>query len=498
MRLLYILFFSSCRKFPMKGSGVGPGGSFPWRLLCFQTDVNTITLRQASRATRISSESSMVVELQLQKKYGPMFTVYLGPRPVVVLCGHELVKEALVDRADEFSGRGEMATLERNFRGYGVALSNGERWKILRRLSLTILRDFGMGKRNIEERIQEEAGYLLEEFRKTKGAPIDPTFFLSRTVSNVISSVIFGSRFDYEDKVFLNLLRMINESFVELSTPWAQLYDMYSGIMQYFPGRHNRVYYMMEEIKDFVASRVKINEASLDPQHPRDFIDCFLIKIHQDKNNPHTEYNLKNLVLTAVNLFFGGTETVSSTLRYGFLLLMKYPEVEAKVHEEIIQVIGPHRTPRVEDRAKMPYTDAVIHEIQRLTDIVPMGVPHNVTQDTHFQGYFLPKGTDVFPILGSVLKDPKYFRYPDAFYPQHFLDEQGCFKKNEAFVAFSSGKRICLGESLARMELFLYFTSILQNFSLCPLVPPADIDTTHRFSGFGNIPPIYKLCLVAR
>ncbi|MBZ3870894.1 Cytochrome P450 2G1 [Sciurus carolinensis] len=163
----------------------------------------------------------------------------------------------------------------------GVALSNGERWKILRRLSLTILRDFGMGKRNIEERIQEEAGYLLEEFRKTKGAPIDPTFFLSRTVSNVISSVIFGSRFDYEDKVFLNLLRMINESFVELSTPWAQLYDMYSGIMQYFPGRHNRVYYMMEEIKDFVASRVKINEASLDPQHPRDFIDCFLIKIRQ-------------------------------------------------------------------------------------------------------------------------------------------------------------------------------------------------------------------------
>ncbi|KAL4667395.1 hypothetical protein H8959_006084 [Pygathrix nigripes] len=195
----------------------------------------------------------------------------------------------------------------------------------------------------------------------------------------------------------------------------------------------------------------------------------------------------------------------------------------------------------------MPYTDAVIHEIQRLVDIVPMGVPHNVIRDTQFRGYLLPKGTDVFPLLGSVLKDPKYFRYPDAFYPQHFLDEQGHFKKNEAFVPFSSwqrlgtwtplhlleivepwmnhfrppsvkqgfippndwksglqtvgvinGKRICLGEAMARMELFLYFTSILQNFSLRSLVPPGDIDITPKLSGFGNIPPTYELCLVAR
>uniref|UniRef100_A0A8C7E6Q9 Uncharacterized protein n=1 Tax=Naja naja TaxID=35670 RepID=A0A8C7E6Q9_NAJNA len=313
------------------------------------------------------------------KKYGPVFTVYLGPRRVVVL------------------GRGEIATIDRNFNGFGeccpcspgVALANGERWKQLRRFSLTTLRNFGMGKRSIEERIQEEAQYLVEEIRKTKGQPFDPTFFLSRTVSNVISSVVFGSRFDYEDKTFLSLLRMINESFIEMSTPLAQVVG--SPSPGYLPGRHNRIYYLVEDLKDFIAGKIEANQATLDPSNPRDFIDCFLIQMEKEKGNPSTEFNLKNLVLTTLNLFFAGTETVSSTLRYGLLFLMKYPEVEEKVHKEIEQVIGPNRLPATEDRLKMPYTDAVVHEIQRVTDIVPMGVPHTVIRDTQFRGYLLPK-----------------------------------------------------------------------------------------------------------
>lgn len=213
---------------------------------------------------------------------------------------------------------------------------------------------------------------------------------------------------------------------------------------------------------------------------------------------PQSEFHHKNLVHTVLSLFFAGTESSSTTLRYGLLLFLKHPEVTEKVQAEIDRVIGPQRLPALEDRAKMPYTDAVIHEIQRYSDLTPIGVPHSVIKDTHFRGYHLVKGTAVYPIMSSVLHDPHHFEKPDVFYPGHFLDAEGNFRKREAFVPFSMGKRICLGESLARSELFLFFTSMLQNFSLgCPKAPE-DIDLTPRVNGLGKLPPVFQLRFLPR
>ncbi|XP_064149558.1 cytochrome P450 2A13-like [Loxodonta africana] len=197
--------------------------------------------------------------------------------------------------------------------------------------------------------------------------------------------------------------------------------------------------------------------------------------------------------MTTLALFFAGTETISTTLRWGFLLLMKHPDVQTKVHEEIDQVIGKSRQPKFEDRAKMPYTEAVIHEIQRFTDMFPMGLPHRVTKDTKFRDFFIPKGTEAFPMLGSVLRDTKFFSNPQDFNPQHFLDERGQFKKNDAFLPFSIGKRYCFGEGLARMELFVFLTTILQNFHFKSPQLPKDIDMSPKHVGFATIPRTYTM-----
>ncbi|XP_027645277.1 cytochrome P450 2C31-like isoform X2 [Falco biarmicus] len=380
----------------------------------------------------------------------------------------------------------------------GIVFSNNEEWLQVRRFALSTLRNFGMGKRSVEERIQEEAEYLLEEINKTKGTPFDPTFMLSCAVSNVICSIVFGKRYDYKDKKFLALMNNMNNIFEMMNSLWGQLYQMFPKILDHLPGPHNNIFAEFDSLKDFVSEEVKTHQASLDPSSPQDFIDCFLSKMEEEKEHPNSSFHLKNVITSTFDLFLAGTETTSTTIRYGLLLLLRYPKIQEKVQEEIDRVVGQSRRPCVADRAQMPYTDAVVHEIQRFISLIPLGLPHTVAKDTCFREYIIPKGTTIFPILSSVLHDSKEFPNPDEFNPGHFLNENGTFRKSEFFMPFSAGKRICPGEGLARMEIFLLVATILQNFTLKPVIDPQDLNITPTLSGTGNVPPAYQLCAVPR
>uniref|UniRef100_A0A2K5PGR4 Cytochrome P450 family 2 subfamily C member 8 n=1 Tax=Cebus imitator TaxID=2715852 RepID=A0A2K5PGR4_CEBIM len=378
----------------------------------------------------------------------------------------------------------------------GIIFSSGKRWKEIRRFSLTTLRNFGMGKRSIEDRVQQEARCLVEELRKNKSLPFDPTFILGCAPCNVICSIVFQNRFDYKDETFLTLMKRFNENFRILSSSWIQICNSFPLLLDYFPGTHNKLFKNIALTKSYVWEKIKEHQASLDVNNPRDFIDCFLIKMQQEKDNQESEFTIENLIGTVADLFVAGTETTSTTLRYGLLLLLKHPEVTAKVQEEIDHVIGRHRSPCMQDKSHMPYTDAVVHEIQRYIDLVPTSVPHAVTTDIKFRNYLIPKGTAIMPSLSSVLHSDKEFPNPNIFDPGHFLDKNGNFKKSDYFMPFSAGKRICAGEGLARMEIFLFLTTILQNFNLKSVGDIKNLNTTAVSTGIVSLPPSYQICLI--
>ncbi|XP_025906128.1 cytochrome P450 2H1-like [Nothoprocta perdicaria] len=435
---------------------------------------------------------------KLSQKYGPVFKIRLGPREIVVLYGYDVVKEALIDQADDFSGRGILPLFEKFFKGTGIVNSSGEAWKQLRRFTLSTLRDFGMGKKGIEQQIQEEAHFLVERLRNTHERPFDPSNYLIHAVSNIICSIIFGNRFDYEDKKFLTLLDLLDENNRIQNSVSTMLYNFFPSVLERLPGAHHRMEKNIDGVNDFISEILKAHQETLDPSCPRDFIDAFVIKMEQEKGNSHSYFNAETLCRTTLDLFLAGTGTTSNTLRYGLLILMKYPEVEEKIHKEIDHVIGRDRSPCMADRSRMPYTDAVVHEIQRFIDFLPLNVPHAVTKDTKFRNYFIPKDTMVLPMLTSVLYDSKEFPNPEKFDPGHFLNANGTFKKSDYFLPFSTGKRVCAGEGLARMEIFIFLTAILQNFTLKPAKDRKDVDISPIITVFANTPKPYEVSFLPR
>ncbi|XP_066507984.1 cytochrome P450 2G1-like [Hoplias malabaricus] len=459
-----------------------------WRRKPYKLPPGPLALPLLGNILTMDNRAPFKTFLKWSKTYGPVMTTYLGPQRVVVLVGYDTVKEALVDNADDFVGRAPVPFIIKVLKGFGLTISNGERWRQLRRFTLSTLRDFGMGRKRMEGWIQEESKHLLESFRETKSAPFDPMSYLSRTVSNVVCALVFGQRFHYKDNNFLRILQVISGVLRFAGSSKGQLYNIFPRLMEILPGKHHNIFEELDELKVFTLNKVQKHKETLDPENPRDFIDCFLIRLDQEKDTPNTEFHYDNLTATVQNLFLAGTETTSTTIRYALMLLIRHPEIQEQMQKEIDTVIGQDRSPAMDDRKSLPFTDAVIHEVQRYIDLVPLNVPHYALRDITFRGYTIPKDTVIFPLLHSVLRDEGHWGNPWTFNPKHFLDNNGNFKKNPAFLPFSAGKRSCVGESLARMELFIFIVSLLQNFTFSCPGGPESMDCSPEISGFANLP----------
>ncbi|KFQ99209.1 Cytochrome P450 2K1, partial [Nipponia nippon] len=435
--------------------------------------------------------------LELSKKYGPVFSIQMGLRKIVVLSGYDTVKEALVNKAGAFAGRPKIPLLEDIGKGKGVIFSDGENWKVMRRFTLTTLRDFGMGKKAIEDRVVEEYKCLADIIEAQKGKPLEMTLMMNAAIANVIVSILLGKRYDYEDPTFKRLLSLVNENIRIFGTPSVSMYNIFP-LLGFLLKDHKFFIQNVKEINAFIKVTFIEHLKALDRNDQRSFIDTFLVRQQEENGNANGYFHNENLIEVVRNLFIAGMETTSTTLRWGFLLMMKYPEIQKKVQEEIEQVIGSN-PPRIEHRTQMPYTDAVVHEIQRFANILPLNLPHETTADVTLKGYFIPKGTYIVPLLASVLRDKSQWEKPDVFYPEHFLNSEGKFVKKDAFMPFSAGQRSCAGETLAKMELFLFFTSLLQRFTFRP--PPgvsiSDLDLSPSI-GLTIAPVTHEVCAIPR
>ncbi|XP_061060172.1 cytochrome P450 2D14 isoform X8 [Eubalaena glacialis] len=355
---------------------------------------------------------------QLRRRFGDVFSLQQVWTPVVVLNGLAAVREALVYRSQDTSDRP----------------------------SATVYEHLGYGPRS-------------------EGRPFSPNALLNKAVSNVIASLTFGSRFEYNDLRILKLLDILEDGLKEEVGFVRQVLEAIPVLLR-IPGLAAKVFPAQRAFMALIDELVTEHRMTRDrAQPPRDLTDAFLDEVEKAKGNPESSFNDENLRLVVSDLFSAGMITTSTTLAWALLLMILHPDVQRRVQQEIDEVIGqgcrhpPVQTPPVPDISC--------------------------------------QGTTLITNLSSVLKDETIWKKPFHFHPEHFLDAQGRFVKQEAFIPFSAGRRSCLGEPLARMELFLFFTSLLQHFSFSvPAGQPRP--SSHGVFAFLVTPSPYQLCALPR
>ncbi|XP_073931518.1 cytochrome P450 2W1 isoform X3 [Castor canadensis] len=437
-------------------------------------------------------------EAELSERYGPVFTVHLGRQKTVVLSGYEAVRDALVGSGQELADRPPIPIFQLIQRGGGIFFSSGEPWRAARQFTVRALHSLGVGQGPMADMVLQELACLsgqLDGYRGELGAgtplrgtprhlsPVCPSpgqpfplALLGWAPSNITFALLFGRRFDYQDPVFVSLLGLIDEVMVLLGSPSIQLFNTFPRLGTTLQ-LHRPVLKKIEEMQVILKSVLDARRTALSRGGPvRSYVDAL---IQQGQRDDHGGlFAEANALACVLDVLMAGTETTSATLQWAVLLMARHPDVQGRVQEELDCVLGPGRLPRPEEQRSLPYTSAVLHEVQRFITLLPH-VPRCTAADTRLGGYLLPKGTPVIPLLTSVLLDKTQWDTPGQFNPGHFLDAEGRFVKRAAFLPFSAGRRVCVGESLARTELFLLFAGLLQRYRLLPPqgVSPATLDT---------------------
>ncbi|CAL1272925.1 unnamed protein product, partial [Larinioides sclopetarius] len=405
---------------------------------------------------------------ELGKKYGDVFSVKLGSQNIVVLHGTEVIKEAF--NKPEFLGRPPLSSLEAlnpysPFFGYDF-----HAWKEQRRFVVQSMKDLGLGKTKIEEDVMDEVNHFVKVLKSHNGQPTDVKKPLSPSMSNNISALVFGKRYDYDnpDRQLLDeTLDETNEFVSQISLdflfPWIRYIPFVARNLNI-----QRSFTAIKKLDKFFRQEIDAHAKSLDPGHVRDFIDRYLLEIEaQKEKNPQTTFHYDMLLSSVLDIFGAGSETVRTSILWFIYCVAAFPDTQKKVQQEIMEVLGSERNPEFQDLKSMPYTHAVMLEIMRWRSIVPLNLLHYTLGASTVGGYDIPKGIIVIANFWNAHHDPRYWNEPEEFKPERFLSKDGkSVVKSSNYMPFSTGRRACPGESMAYIEMFLYFTSILQKFDV--------------------------------
>ena len=416
-----------------------------------------------------------------RRKYGDLSCVGFGFLDLVFINNPRLIREVL--GLEEAAGRGR-SRLGLEIKSWGRALGLIDpdmtpMWKEQKRFVLRSLREQGFGRKS-EESVQEQARLLVDHVLDQGRGGLEVTIKgqFNVPVVNVIWKMIASKSFPLQSEEGDRFLGLMEELFTNPISPLCVI-PVFGKLM--FGDKIKKRHELFHEMRKLFEAVIDEHEETLDESDPRDLIDDYLIDIR----NKRPGFDKQQLTIIILDLFAAGSETSSTTLRWAVLFLTLHPEVQERCQAELDVLAS---SPGMEDMARLPYCQATILEVLRLSCTAPGTLMHLTMTDIEVGGYTLPKGTGVSGNFMSTHMDPGLWDAPEAFSPQRFLDPSGQgLRDTPHFFPFSVGKRVCLGESLARVELFLFFTALVKHCQFLP-VPGSPPDPARCSIGITRIP----------
>ncbi|XP_065622747.1 LOW QUALITY PROTEIN: (S)-N-methylcoclaurine 3'-hydroxylase isozyme 1-like [Quercus suber] len=417
---------------------------------------------------------------QLAKNYGPLISLRLGTKLMVVGSSPDVAKEILKTHDRVLSGRHvpnvfSYMKSELDNLSLGWALECSGRWKFLRTLCRAEL--FSGKALESQACLQEKKVKEMVELLGTmEGKVVNIGEVIFATVFNMLSNVLLSSDFiSLKDESMGGGLKELIRKLMEVcSAP---------NVSDFFPilggfdlqGQTKKALDLIGRISftwaDIIKER-RERKGSIVSQE-QDFLDVMI-------DNNFTDKQINQLLL---ELFSAGTDTSSSTIEWAMAELIKNPESMKKVQEELAREIKQDVVKEFH-LPQLSYLQASVKETLRLHPPAPLLLPHRAIESYQVTRYTIPKDSQVLVNVWAIGRDPMYWEDPLVFKPERFLKSALDFKGNDfEFLPFSAGRRICPGLPMAAKVVPLVLASLIHNFdwSIPHGCDPKKLDMSEKF-----------------
>ncbi|KAG2147549.1 cytochrome P450 [Suillus clintonianus] len=399
--------------------------------------------------------------------YGELVYSRLLNQEIILINTEEVARDLLERRSNNYSDRPGILCLTNDFFGWSfnsVMIKYNDRWRLHRRL--------------FHQAFRPEAAFTYQsmQLRKARELLINlledsvhwRAHFQTHSAS-IIMSVVYGYETAPRDDPIISIVEKAVNLAVSSIKPEVAAFLGAFPFLQYIPS-----WFPGASFKRTAVLSTKYAEDMIEA--PFQYVETNMARsaapsmvadsLRRAEDEIVSETYVKAVKETAVTAFAAASETTASTLLIFILAMLQNPKVQARAQAEIDSVVGSVRLPNFEDRASLPYVEAVLREVLRWHPAVPLSIPHAATHDDVYNGYFIPQGATIITNTWAITHNEAKYPNPDEFKPERFFDADGQLNNDTVSFAFGAGRRICVGRYIADASMWSAMVSVLAVFDI--------------------------------